>query len=675
MQKSGSRIPVTGGKFYCFSGYALANSTTVGKSLALYFSFFDANNVELGSTSVSPIEPNLSTSTWNRASYTALAPANAVWAQTAIGVLSNSLTTNSDMTTYFDGFMFEEVESVFSEPTSYFDGSFDVPGFEYLFDSAENILGATVSKEYALQAVENIDTPIDYENIPRVINEFGVVGGPVNGFSGNMWEYLQYACSAYGQQIFIVPNETKEIVINDVGTTILDLDNVVASPSISPSATLTGKSIDIVYQDSENIIDGVVYDAYEDDDNKVLSVEATKITEVTLNTNSYLTTVFQPERRFELPNADGCYIISDNTGLRLPTVGVINLDTTAASGNGTTATITTKSPHGIQAGDVVTIKNIVPTGYRGTFTVTNVPSRTTFQYARTTTGAQTKAGKVTYETKSTIWEDYGGSLEVFVNQDIPGAIDVKLTGPYMDIPGYAGPYKVAASDGSNEYAALSVIGRGVKSDAKTLSLRTGSSEIATKQEVGKTINNPFISGKEKAYQRGVWASLEAAGPRVTLSATIPTTVGVFSFIGGGVPKKRIEGFGLVAGALVQYNNSIYRIDNATLGNLGTSFTASRFVTVEDFDALWETKTVSYHDGVWYGFDVQDQIVIPFYGEDIVDGYISLADDGNPYLNVTSTGDTGNEAELLFDTDGTPYYEFANQATLLELDVDFTPYYV
>jgi len=74
----------------------------------------------------------------------------------------------------------------------------------------------------------------------------------------------------------------------------------------------------------------------------------------------------------------------------------------------------------------------------------------------------------------------------------------------------------------------------------------------------------------------------------------------------------------------------------------------RYVTVEEFDALWDGKTVSYHDGVWYGFDSQDQTIIPFYGLNIVDGYVLFDDDSNPYLRVGNNPDGG--AELLLDSD-------------------------
>lgn len=59
-----------------------------------------------------------------------------------------------------------------------------------------------------------------------------------------------------------------------------------------------------------------------------------------------------------------------------------------------TVTITTPIAHGYEVGDVVTISAVVPTGYRGTFVVTAVPTTTSFSFANSTTGSISTAGTV-----------------------------------------------------------------------------------------------------------------------------------------------------------------------------------------------------------------------------------------------------------------------------------------
>jgi microcystin-dependent protein len=75
--------------------------------------------------------------------------------------------------------------------------------------------------------------------------------------------------------------------------------------------------------------------------------------------------------------------------------GIPTLSTLSASGNGTTATLTfepqTVAPYPV--GSTITVSNIVPIGYRGTFVVTDA-TVSSVSFASTTTGAQTTAGSV-----------------------------------------------------------------------------------------------------------------------------------------------------------------------------------------------------------------------------------------------------------------------------------------
>ena len=73
----------------------------------------------------------------------------------------------------------------------------------------------------------------------------------------------------------------------------------------------------------------------------------------------------------------------------------VSLATTAASGTGTTATLTyaTQASNPFTVGQSITVTGVTPNGYNGTYTVTAV-STTQVQYANTTTGSQTVAGTV-----------------------------------------------------------------------------------------------------------------------------------------------------------------------------------------------------------------------------------------------------------------------------------------
>ncbi len=99
---------------------------------------------------------------------------------------------------------------------------------------------------------------------------------------------------------------------------------------------------------------------------------------------------------------DGSYVITAVTSdtfsyARTTNVGGV---TTAASGTGSTATITTTSAHGLYVGESVTVAGVTPVGYNGTYVITGVTTNTV-SYASATTGAQTIAGTISRSVAST----------------------------------------------------------------------------------------------------------------------------------------------------------------------------------------------------------------------------------------------------------------------------------
>lgn len=194
------------------------------------------------------------------------------------------------------------------------------------------------------------------------------------------------------------------------------------------------------------------------------------------------------------------------------------------------------------------------------------------------------------------WEAYGGSVSVAIG-DSPGTIDVTLTGPRTAIPGVTGPYSLSVSDGSTSYPALSITGSGVFTNPVVLNLLTGSDPAKTPVEIAQSIDNFAIRTLEQAYDRGIWASVIASGPVLTLSCTVPTS--------------QISEYGLGQGSLVSYKESKYRVTTAVIGSVWTTLTATRHTTVADFDAVWSGRTVGQHDPLWTGNDCSDQFIKPF----------------------------------------------------------------
>lgn len=361
-------------------------------------------------------------------------------------------------------------------------------------------------------------TPSEWEAArPYTASSLSVVGEPSIGFTGSVWDWLQNACSAYRWEIGL---DADVVVARPVGTKTLSFDNTAPSPTLTPTTTRTGRSVDIVWQNGSVVSDAEVYNARQDD-NRIISVQPAQESVIKIQTGAYLTAVSQPRRitgSAFLIGISNYYEIVDSTGL--PIV----------------------------------------------------------------------AGQ---------WEDYGGALSVEIDDAEAGAVNVTLNGPREEIPSTTAPYSVAVSDGENQYAALSIVGSGVVANPQTLNLLTGANPDITPQEIAFTVNNPFIDTLEQAYDAGIWASVDAAGPRVSLDASVPT--------------ETLTGFGDTAGSLVDAFDSTYRVASASVGRTATSVEAVRHATVGAFDDAWAGSDVSDHDVAWDGYLCEDQDVFPYLG--------------------------------------------------------------
>lgn len=382
-----------------------------------------------------------------------------------------------------------------------------------------NIRSLCTSNDYRTLAQSNVvdyELPVDY-----VADKTAPIMGAVPSSIKNVWDFLQESASASGYEIAVVNDQ---IISRKSGLNIIDITDVVGSPSITPTSSFSGKSIDIVYTNAELFTGGVMYNAI-NDNNRTFTAAAGETILNTVKSTGSPSVLEQPV------NITVAQFINYVTAKEFP----------------------------ISCYGIIDSKGVAV-----------VPAQ---------------------------WKEYGGSLSVKLNEEDPSSIDVTLVGPLEDIPTTTGPYTVGYSSGQSSYGALAIIGAGVIHNSQTLNLLTGAPEGRTPTDVASTVNNLFINNIEQAYNRGVWASANAAGPTVTLSGVIPSS--------------HIQGFGLTAGSLIKYRNNIYRVTDANIGNLGVSFNAVVHVTVENFDQMWGDLEVGQHDALWGDSEVQDQIIFPF----------------------------------------------------------------
>jgi len=105
---------------------------------------------------------------------------------------------------------------------------------------------------------------------------------------------------------------------------------------------------------------------------------------------------------------------------------LVSLTTTGASGNGTTATITYSGSFKIPVGNAITITNLVPSGYNGTYYVT-ASSAGSVSYANATTGSLTTQGTIVTQDPASgpifVWDSTSGNQQATVLSAGPPVCD------------------------------------------------------------------------------------------------------------------------------------------------------------------------------------------------------------------------------------------------------------
>lgn len=192
------------------------------------------------------------------------------------------------------------------------------------------------------------------------------------------------------------------------------------------------------------------------------------------------------------------------------------------------------------------------------------------------------------------WSDYGGSVRVAIGE-IPGTIELTLTAPPVEIPGVPSPYSLAASDGSSQYATLSIAGTGVIANPGTVNILTGADPNKTTVQVATSLDSPFVINLATAYDCAAWIAVDAVG-----TATLQATIGTH----------QLKGFGLTQGSLISYKNSVYRVTSATIGAAVTTITAKWYVTANMRDNLWNGSSAATFDTFWSGYSAGDIQIAP-----------------------------------------------------------------
>lgn len=264
-----------------------------------------------------------------------------------------------------------------------------------------------------------------------------------------------------------------------------------------------------------------------------------------------------------------------------------------------------------------------------------------------TNGVYSVAGNDGMPITAAQWVAQGGSVVVSLTDD-PSVMEVKVTGASMTQ--YA-PYRLAMTSGTgNFYNSLHVTGTGVVNDKQKVTLTTGASTAVTGEEVGITVDNPFISTLAQAYTLGMNTAAAYAGINYTLTGTsfdinrddssrdlIQATIADFNAsipAGTDISEFNTEWagqsiadfnafwqatvdqlwanqlFGNAAGARILTPDSNFRIDTATTTEASVQWTASLDTVVSDFNSVWQGATIAQFNAYHAGKLMKDYSMIP-----------------------------------------------------------------
>lgn len=189
------------------------------------------------------------------------------------------------------------------------------------------------------------------------------------------------------------------------------------------------------------------------------------------------------------------------------------------------------------------------------------------------------------------WVNQGGSLEVSMTDD-PTIIRVTITAPdavYMT--GHDGdtrpsPYSVAVSAGNEAISALHITGTAIVWRRDTIRIATGADPDIAYDEVGTTVDNPFVCSPELSWAIGLRAAQAYGGSMSTCSF--------------GTPAAQFGAVLELLGSKVLGPGRNYRVSSVNYAASAYSTTCEGSTTMADFDAIWGDSDMADFDAAWAG---------------------------------------------------------------------------
>src|SRR5690606_5807013 len=105
--------------------------------------------------------------------------------------------------------------------------------------------------------------------------------------------------------------------------------------------------------------------------------------------------------------------------------------------------------------------------------------------------------------------------------DDPSVLKLTIRGPRRDA--YTerfGTFHIAETALSQTYSSLRITGTGVRFRQESVDIYTGTTSPLATEEAGAVVDNPFISSRAQAFDKGLRTAQSFCGPEQTYSATV-----------------------------------------------------------------------------------------------------------------------------------------------------------
>src|SRR5690625_5145196 len=234
-----------------------------------------------------------------------------------------------------------------------------------------------------------------------------------------------------------------------------------------------------------------------------------------------------------------------------------------------------------------------------------------------TNGVYTVVGNDNLPIQPAQWAAAGGRLWVEIGADT-SMLRIHVEGANIS---HLAPFRIAMSAGGHDYNSLHVTGTGVAWNARNFLLYTGANPMTVSEQIGATVDNPYLTTASQAFSGGQHTAAAFSGLEQTISGTL---VG---------EQLETQVFGRLIGLRMRIGEAYFRVTSVNTGDVTTSFEAISDTTIADFNSVWSDQSTEAFNEQFENMSMKDFSLAPLWRDKDVSeghGYGSGPYGSNPY---------------------------------------------